>query len=251
MVPGIDKFREHFAGHENHYALIGGTACSLIFEEVGVDFRATRDIDMVLCVEVVNAEFATALKGFLDAGQYEARERGAGRREFYRFHKPKDNSYPFMLELFSNSADAFDLAQGQELAIVEVSDDTLSLSAILLDPDYYKALVDARRPVNGIHVLDESLLIPFKARAFVDLTNRRAKGEIVKGDDIKKHRNDVFRLLQLLTAGQSIDVSDPIKADLVSYIDILAGNDAFKPRDFGVAIDRDDGFALLQSIYQL
>ncbi len=36
VVPGIDKFREHFAGQEENYALIGGAACSLIFEEVGV-----------------------------------------------------------------------------------------------------------------------------------------------------------------------------------------------------------------------
>ena len=55
MVPGLNRFREHFAGHEAHYAVIGGSACSLIFEEAGLDFRATQDIDMVLCVEVIDA----------------------------------------------------------------------------------------------------------------------------------------------------------------------------------------------------
>ena len=30
MVPGLDRFRAHFAGPEDSYALIGGVACSLI-----------------------------------------------------------------------------------------------------------------------------------------------------------------------------------------------------------------------------
>lgn len=252
MVPGIDKFREHFAGHETSYALIGGTACSLIFDEAGLDFRATQDIDMVLCVEVVDAKFAEALKGFLDAGQYEARERSEGRREFYRFHKPKVHSYPKMLELFSRTPEALDLSMNDELVVVSVSDDALSLSAILLDADYYNALMASRREIAGVQVLDETLLIPFKARAFVDLTQRRAdRDKTVKGDDIKKHRNDVFRLLQLLAPDRPIEVSDPLKEDLRSYIDHLSGDDGFVPRDFKVALDREEGFGLLSTIYQL
>lgn len=252
MVPGLDKFREHFAGYEESYALIGGTACSLIFEEVGIDFRATRDIDMVLCVEVVDAGFAEALKAFLDEGQYAARERGEGRREFYRFHNPGDKSYPFMLELFSNEANVLDLSDGDDMAVVPVSDDTMSLSAILLDKNYYEALVTSRRQIDGVHVLDETLLIPFKARAFVDLTIRRNEGDkSVKGDDIKKHRNDVFRLLQLMPADRTIEITAPLKADLRSYIEILSGENGFNPRSFKVNLDRNEGLELLASIYQL
>ena len=57
MVTGIDKFRDHFAAHDGQYAIIGGAACGLLFNAAGLDFRATKDIDMVLCVEVVDAEF--------------------------------------------------------------------------------------------------------------------------------------------------------------------------------------------------
>ena len=52
MVAGIEKFREYFAAHEDQYAIIGGAACDLLFNAAGLDFRATKDIDMVLCVEV-------------------------------------------------------------------------------------------------------------------------------------------------------------------------------------------------------
>lgn len=56
---------------------------------------------MVLCVEVVDAAFGNSFKEFLDAGGYQARERSTGEKEFYRFHKPSDEGFPFMIELFS------------------------------------------------------------------------------------------------------------------------------------------------------
>ena len=45
---GIDKFKERFAGHDGEYVLIGGGACDLLFGEAGQDFRATKDLDLVL-----------------------------------------------------------------------------------------------------------------------------------------------------------------------------------------------------------
>ena len=60
-MTGIDRFREYFAAHEDQYAIIGGAACDLLFDSAGLDFRATRDIDMVLCVEVVDVASAKAV----------------------------------------------------------------------------------------------------------------------------------------------------------------------------------------------
>lgn len=62
MVVGLDKFREFFAGHEDSYAIIGGSACDIIFNTAGIPFRATKDIDMVISVEVVSAEFAKKVR---------------------------------------------------------------------------------------------------------------------------------------------------------------------------------------------
>lgn len=252
MVPGLDRFRAHFEGLEDSYALIGGAACSLIFDEIGLDFRATKDLDMVLCVEVVDGRFASALKAFLDAGGYTTRQRSEGRREFYRFQDPTDKSYPAMLELFSNRVDLHEIEGRDELATVPVADDALSLSAILLDPDYYAALVASRRAIGGVHVLDETLLIPFKARAFVDLSRRREEGDqAVRGDDIKKHRNDVFRLIQLLRADQKVGVAEPLKGDLRAYIEAVAMIGSFDPSSFGVPLDPFEGFQLLEDVYAL
>jgi len=84
VIQGLRRFREHFAGHEASYALIGGAGCDVLFGRAGLPFRATRDFDIVLCVEVVSSEFAMVFAGFLEAGGYQARERSTGRREFYR-----------------------------------------------------------------------------------------------------------------------------------------------------------------------
>src|SRR5690348_8881985 len=65
MVTGINKFREYFAGHEDQYAIIGGAACDLLFDAAGIQFRVTKDIDMVLCVEVVDVAFGERFSAFL------------------------------------------------------------------------------------------------------------------------------------------------------------------------------------------
>jgi hypothetical protein len=42
MVAGVKRFRDHFAGHEEQYVLIGGADCELVMDDVGLDFRTTK-----------------------------------------------------------------------------------------------------------------------------------------------------------------------------------------------------------------
>ena len=46
MFTGIDSIKEWFKGSEEQYAIIGGTACDILMTEEGLDFRATKDIDL-------------------------------------------------------------------------------------------------------------------------------------------------------------------------------------------------------------
>lgn len=248
---GIDKFREHFAGHDEQYALIGGAACDLIFEEAGLPFRATKDLDMVLSVEVVDAEFATTFVQFLESGGYQAREKSDGDKEFFRFHQPTDKGYPFMIELFSRQPKGLVLPDHVGVTRLKVEDDIISLSAILLDDDYYAAVQDSKTVIDGISILEESLLIPFKARAFLDLTQQRADGGEVNAKDIKKHRNDVFRLLQLIPQDGRIAVPEPILADLARFIASIENDESVDPQSFGVDFTRAEGLELLKNAYGL
>ncbi len=251
MVTGIEKFREYFAAHEDRYAIIGGTACDLLFDAAGLHFRATRDIDMVLCVEVVDTPFARAFEGFVDAGGYQARERSAGVKEFYRFHRPTDPAFPFMLEIFSRKPETLELPEDTTLTPIPVEEDIISLSAIVLDESYFQALQAARRQVEGVTIIDETLLIPFKARAFLDLAARSEAGERVNSKDIRKHRNDVFRLAQLLTRDARIEMPDPISEDLRRFLNLTQADASLNPKAFDVPFTRDEVGTLLRSAYGL
>lgn len=57
MVKGLTIFRERFREYSDQYLLIGGTACDLAMTEAGLEFRATKDLDIVLCIEVLNTAF--------------------------------------------------------------------------------------------------------------------------------------------------------------------------------------------------
>lgn len=47
MVKGLDLFRKYFREYADRYVLIDGAACDLAMGEAGLDFRATKDLDIV------------------------------------------------------------------------------------------------------------------------------------------------------------------------------------------------------------
>ena len=99
-----------------------------------------------------------------------------------------------------------------------MDDDISSLSAILLDNDYYEFLKRGKVVVDGVTVLDAAYLIPFKAKAWMDLTDRKAAGEHVESKNIKKHKNDVFRLTELIDTTAKIVAPQGVYADIQEFI---------------------------------
>lgn len=57
MLKVLSLFAEHFSGYQGSYIVIGGTACYLNLQEQGLEFRATKDIDIVLLVEALSPTF--------------------------------------------------------------------------------------------------------------------------------------------------------------------------------------------------
>jgi len=108
MVHGLDRFQSYFRGFEDQYVIIGGTACDLLMSDEGFDFRATKDIDMVLIMETITPEFGKRLWRFIIEGGYEHRKRGTDLPQFYRFSHPTDPAFPQMIELFARRAKTFD-----------------------------------------------------------------------------------------------------------------------------------------------
>lgn len=48
MVVGMELFRDKLKGFEDCYTVIGGAACDILMSEADIDFRLTKDIDMIL-----------------------------------------------------------------------------------------------------------------------------------------------------------------------------------------------------------
>ena len=219
MVNGLDRFKLHFADYSDQYILIGGTACTIAMENVGQSFRATKDLDIVLCVEVLEVDFVTAFWQFIRDGQYESRQKASGKQQFYRFEKPSVDGYPFMLELFSRSLDVLTPVKGSVLTPIPMDDDISSLSAILLDTDYYKFLQAGKQIVDGISIAGPEHIIPLKARVWIDLSERKKTGVMVDSRAIKKHKNDVFRLFAIADPGFTELLPEQVKLDLAMFLD--------------------------------
>ncbi len=99
MVKGLDLFQKYFADFSDQYVLIGGAACDISFSENNIDFRATRDLDVVLIIEAQTKEFGRKFWKFIRDGKYRIKTKGSSVPQFYRFDKPQEAGYPVMMHI--------------------------------------------------------------------------------------------------------------------------------------------------------
>ena len=225
MVNGFTSFKEQFRGYKDQYVIIGGTACDLIMESEELPFRATKDIDIVLIVESMTAEFGRRFWEYITEAGYEHLNKSSGKVQFYRFTSPKSKDYPYMIELFSRNPEFIVLSDDAILTPLPIDDEVSSLSAILLNEAYYELLKEGHTVIDGIPVLKPTCLIPFKAKAWLDLNERKNAGEHVDSKNIRKHKNDVFRLAQLLTADTKQSITPEIAEDMKSFLTAMESED--------------------------
>lgn len=220
MVNGLEIFADKLKAYSDNFIIVGGTACSLKMNDAGINFRATNDIDMIVIVEDLSADFGKAFWRFINEGGYEF-WKSEETTHFFRFFNPQNPSYPKMIELFSRKQDWVpDDMVGKYTKII-VSDEISSLSAILLDDAYYSFLKEGSEIVNDLPVLKPIYLIAFKAKAHVDLTRKHLEGQHINERDLKKHKNDILRLVQLLNPNETIDVTENVKNDMRNFFDLI------------------------------
>ncbi len=235
MVKGLDIFREWFAQYPDQYFLIGGTAASLTMEEAGLEFRATKDLDVVLHVEALTAGFGETFWKFIEAGKYDIRQASdRGRPSFYRFQKPADDRFPVMVELFARAPDVLRPIKNGQLTPIPFDEVVSSLSAILLDDDYYAFITAGGRESEGLTWIGEDRLIPLKASAWLDLSARKQRGEQVDTKNIRKHANDILRLSQLLAATTRIPLHGKIADDMRKFLNAVADDTSLNPKALGL-----------------
>ena len=250
MVNGLKLFQEAFENFSNQYILIGGTACDLLLDEAGLSFRATRDLDIVLCIEVLEESFIRRFWRFVNDGGYEIKEKTQSHsRCLYRFSQPAQSSYPSVLELFSRRPEIFQDMDLDQITPVAVAEDRVSLSAILLEDQYYDFIQVQRIEQAGLSLLSAPGLIALKAKAWLDLSERKRKGEQVDGADIRKHKNDVFRLFQIVGPAPLPEVPEQIRQDMDVFLSAMETEEV-DLRQLGIRMAaKSDVLAGLRVIY--
>lgn len=221
MVHGLDAFKEYFADHTDHYVFIGGTACALLMDELGASFRVTKDLDMVLIIEALDRSFGQAFWAFIEDGGYGHRGKSEGTHQFYRFSEPDSPSFPKMIELFSRLPGTIELRTATGLTPIHIDDSIVSLSAILLSDVYYETLCKGKRTVDGFSVLGIETVLLFKIKAWLDMKRRREAGEHVDSRNIRKHKNDVFRLLPYVTPSTRVETAGEIQKDVIRFAELI------------------------------
>ena len=154
------------------------------------------------------------------------------------------------IDLFSRKP-GYHLELEEGIIPIHIDDNTSSLSAILLNDDFYQFMMTGRRVIDGIGVLGAEYLIPFKMYAWINLLDRKRAGEHVNEKDLRKHKYDVFRLLQIVTADSKIESTGLVNESIHKFIDEISSIDESEVRlvQMGLPFDRAQGVRLLKEIY--
>lgn len=160
-MEGLEKFREAFEAYSDNYVIIGGTACDITMTGTTVRPRATHDIDMIVVVEKMTADFAEHFWQFIREGgcRPEKRKQEEGetpKYELYRFVNGKPD-YPEMIELLSRHPDILGEPKGLIVEPLPVDEETSSLSAIIMDDDFYHFTIQHSKLTNGLRHADSVL----------------------------------------------------------------------------------------------
>lgn len=224
MVVGIEKFKEAFADYTDNYVIIGGTACDVVLRDTDMRARATDDIDMILVVENMTPEFGAAFWTFIKEGGYTPRRRNKNDEltyELYRFENPT-NGYPVQIELLSRHSDLLGEPSGFHLEPIPVGDGVSSLSAIMMNDDFYELTIDNSIVEDRLRIASPAALICLKAKAYLNLLADKENGMQVNSKDIKKHRTDVLKLIATASFTEPIQVSVSVFSCIQQYADNIS-----------------------------
>lgn len=245
-VTGWELFREKFSGYEGSYVVIGGFACEVLLRSANRDFRATKDIDMIILMEDDVSEFGHAFWDFIKEGGYRCGWRQSPDLHFYRFTEPKAG-YPAQIELFSRKPN-YHLAEVSDIIPIHLDDEVSSLSAIVMNDDFYGLLQDGKVIVDGISTLNPAYLIPFKMYAWNNLTEKKGNGEHVNEKDLKKHKFDVFRLLQIIPDDASVQLRGTCLEAVKGFFHLME-NERLRLDQIGLDFSMEEGLERLRELY--
>ncbi len=89
---------------------------------------------------------------------------------------------------------------------------------VVMEDDYYTFLQSGKKTVDGVQVAGPEHLIPMKAKAWLDLSKRKANGANIDSKDIRRHKNGVFRLFAIVDPEFDGHIPSQVKTDLAMFV---------------------------------
>lgn len=222
MVNGFDRFIEYFKEYQDQFVIIGGYACTLHYFEKGSQFRQTHDIDIVLIIENMSLKFYERLWDYLKDGDYVSESQTSINHHYYRFETTKDEEYPKIIELLSRKSFNFDTHLSSHITPIHIDENIRSLSAIVLDDEYYRFIRMNQVLIRGISVLSIEFIVILKIKAYLDLRELKKQGVGINSSHIRKHRTDVMRIVrEMVLVEVSDQLSLTVKNDIQNYVQII------------------------------
>ena len=152
---------------------------------------------------------------------------------------------------FSREPLSFPVAEDSVIVPIPVEDESVSsLSGILLDENYYAFIKAHRLEIAGVSILPTEALLLLKAKAWMDLTARKVRGEFVKDKDIRKHRTDILRLQAQIVEGTTVDLIEMLKSDLRDFLVAYAA-DPINPKTINVPGTFEDALKKIKEVFAL
>jgi hypothetical protein len=91
-----------------------------------------------------------------------------------------------------------------------------------LDEEYYRNTIDGSIIEDGIRIAAPLSLLCLKVKAFLNLTEEKKINPNVRSGDIKKHRDDVFKLLAMrIDPFTSVELPATMKEEVRIFINTM------------------------------
>ena len=118
----------------------------------------------------------------------------------------------------------------------------------MLNDDFYDFMRKGKTTINGLGVLKASYIIPFKMYAWLNLKDEKAAGKHVNSKDLRKHKNDVFQLFQIVPDDEVVEVRGDVAETIDRFInEIVDEKIVFK--DLGIDCDMKTETDALNDLY--
>lgn len=157
-----------------------------------------------------------------------------------------------MIELLSRHPDILGEPSNLVIEPLPIDGDVSSLSAIIMDDDFYHFTIKHSKLTDGVRHADSAALVCLKTRAYLNLLQDKAEGKHVNSKDIKKHRSDVLKNVVIIT-DESISAPMAIADCVKDFVSSIRADWDTLSNPLAKALDQDQEFvdALLEQLNNL